>query len=224
MHPMPDLAFDPLSVLRRTVTEELASILTKYQHPVDALDRLPLRFRSDGKGGELATPLPMAMQLEAQLLADDLNQSPLPLSAEPSGGWLAMYLTSEWEEMVRQFQPAFSPLHCTVAPPPPFPARIDPVLWQLDALIGVTDPSIAARLDRGNPAFRLYLVHLQSPMTGINRILVNECALLYSAISSAVAEQIAQQMLVVADTYIASPAEGILVHNALDAGWRALEI
>ena len=221
---MPDSVLDPLNALRRAVTEELAAILVKYQRPVDAPDRLPLRFRSDGKGGELATPLPMAMQLDAQLLADDLNQSHLPLSAEPSGGWLAMYLTDEWEEMVRQFQPAFSPIHYTVAPPPPFPARIDPVLWRLNALVGITDPSIAARLDRGNPAFRVYLAGLRDCGEAANRFLVNECALLYSAISSADARQTALEMIAVADAYVALSAEGALVHRALHAGWRTLEI
>ncbi len=221
---MPDSASDPLSALRRSVTKELAAILTEYQRSPSILGRLPLRFRPDGKGGELATPLPMAVHLEAELLADALNQSNLPLFATPSDGWLAMNLTGKWEEDVRRFHPAFSALVCAVPSPPAFPARIDPLLWRLDVLSGIYDPSVAARQDRGNPAFRVYWVGTQHPCNGVSRRLVNECALLYAAISGTNAAQTARQMIALADAYLAAPAEGNLVQKALCAGWRALEI
>ncbi len=221
---MPDAPLDPLSALRRGITEALASILAEHQYPADSLRRLPLRFRPDGKGGELASPVPMALHLDAQLLADALNQSQLPIRVVPSGGWLAIHLTREWEETVRHFQPAVSSLDYNVPPPPAFSARIDPMLWRLDALIGITDPSIAARLDRGNPAFRAYWAGLQCPREGTSLRLINECALLYATISSADAPQTGQQMVALADAYLAAPAEGALVQRALQAGWHALEI
>ena len=111
-------------------------------------------------------------------------------------------------------------------PVPAFSARIDADLWRLDALAGRRDPFIAARLDRGNPAWRVRRgIELAGQNRGRNahdRRLVNEAALLYTLLAGDSAPKAAQQLIALADRYLTSPAEDALVRRALAAGWQAV--
>lgn len=220
----PEAVTDPLSGVRATIWDGLAEAVKALHASVEDVRRFPLRFRPDGKGGELATPLPLGLHLDAPALADALNALPLPGTAFPSGGWLALTLDARWDAAVRQFELDFPPLDCAVPPLPDFPSRIDAALWRLDALAGITDPLIAARFDRGNPAFRVRWTVDQPPTAGESRRLVNETALLYEQLAAGSAAAAAKQLVLLSDAYRAAPAEGILVHRALRSGLACLKI
>ncbi len=215
---------DPLAALREAVYAELERVVAALGGGAEGVRRFPLRFRPDGRGGELATPLPMGLRLDGQALADGLNAASLPVSAAPSGGWLAIAMTAEWDKLIRAYVPEKPALNSSVPPMPAFDACIDPQFWRLDALAGVCDPFVAARIDRGNPAFRVYWAQLQPPASGESRRLVNEVALLYACLAEGNGQRTAKQMVALADAYLAAPAEGTLVQRALKIGTAALEI
>ena len=224
MQSAPEAVTDPLSGVRAVVWARLEEAAKSLSAPSEGVRRFPLRFRPDGKGGELATPLPLGLHLDAQRLADALNALPLPCTAAPSGGWLALTLNDDWDEAVRCFDPTFPPLDAAVPPMPDFPARIDPALWRLSALAGITDPWVAARFDRGSPAFRVTWTAAQPPVEGNSRRLVNECALLYEQLANGDANAAAKQLIALTDACRAAPAEGALVRRALNAGLACLQI
>lgn len=214
---------DPLAALREAIYAELERVAAPLGG-AESVRRFPLRFRPDGRGGELATPLPMGLHLDAQALADGLNVASLPVSVAPSSGWLAITMTAEWDGLVRAYMPEETALNCSVPPMPAFDARIDPRFWRLDALAGVCDPFTAARIDRGNPAFRVHWARMQPPAGGESRRLVNEAALLYAYLAEEDGQSAAKQLIALTDAYLAAPAEGALVQRALKIGMAALEI
>lgn len=214
---------DPLAALREAIYAELERVAAPLGG-AESVRRFPLRFRPDGRGGELATPLPMGLHLDAQALADGLNAASLPVSAAPSSGWLAITMAAEWDEMVRTYMPEETALNCSAPPMPAFDARIDPRFWRLDALAGVCEPFVAARIDRGNPAFRVHWAQLQPPAGGEDRRVVNEAALLYAYLAEEDGQSAAKQLIALTDAYLAAPAEGALVQRALKIGTAALEI
>ena len=221
---VPEAVADPLSGVRGAAWAGLEEAAKSLSAPSEDVRRFPLRFRPDGKGGELATPLPLGLHLDARALADALNALPLPCTAAPSGGWLALTLNGDWDGAVRCFEPRFPLIDAAVPPVPDFPARIDPALWRLSALAGVTDPQVAARFDRGSPAFRVQWTAAQPPVKGNSRRLVNECALLYEQLAHGNASAAAKQLIALTDAYRAAPAEGALVQRALNAGLASLQI
>ena len=127
---------------------------------------------------------------------------------------------------MRHWAPPEGKLAAATPPVPAFSARIDADLWRLDALAERCDPFTAARLDRGNPAWRVRRgIELAGQNRGRNahdRRLVNEAALLYALLAGDSAPKAAQQLITLADRYLSSPAEDTLVHRALAAGWQAV--
>lgn len=179
------------------------------------------RFRPDGLGGVLATPFPKIAGLEAAALAEAVTGTPeLLASPRASGDWLAFDPSPQWLAQVRRAD--WDNLTFAPEPPPPipgFPARIDPLLWQLDFLMGITDPQIAARLDRGNPAWQLRrtLALAQSGRGGgrPDRELVCLAALLSQPQGDASA--IAGRAGALARSYLAHPGEDALTAQCLGA-------
>ncbi len=185
-----------------------------------------VRFRPDGKGGELAAPFPMTAHLDAGALAQAMSADAFFERAAPSGTWIALELGEEWRDAVRCWTAPEEKLTADTPPIPAFPAKIDAALWRLDALAGRCDPLTAARLDRGNPAWRVQrCTELAGQNRGRNapdRRLVNEAALLYALLTEDSAPKAAQQLITLADRYLASPAEDALVRRVLAAGWQAV--
>ena len=184
-----------------------------------------VRFRPDGKGGELATPFPMMAGVDAKVLADAAPAEPLFARVFPSGRWIALDLSEQWLEQVRRWTPPERVLTAAAPPMPDFPARIDPALWRLDALAGIADPLTAARLDRGNPAWLVKRCIARAEKYSADapdRRLVCESALLWAALDEADAGKIAAQLIALAARYHVAPAENALIRKALCAGWTAL--
>lgn len=188
-----------------------------------------IRFRPDGKGGELASPFPMTARLDPGALARAAGPSEWFEAVYPSGSWIALDLSDAWRELVRHSAPTPPPRNDPVLPPPPFPARIEPPLWRLDALAGITGPETAARLDRGNPAFRLRLA-LGRAKRGAggnrpDRLLVNEAALLTDLLERpGGARAPALQLLRLSEAYLARPGEDALVARTLLIASKSLGI
>ena len=180
------------------------------------------RFRPDGRGGVLATPFPQIAGLEPGALAGAFPAR-LALLAPPypSGDWLAFDPSGDWLDLVRRADwtgPVFAP---APAPPPipGFPARIDPLLWRLDALMGVTDPLVAARLDRGNPGWWILRAREQAKAgRGGNR--PDRETLCHAALLSHLWEDapaLFRQAGALARRYLACPGEDRLTARCLDA-------
>lgn len=210
---------------------QAATLLTQAAHALGSSASCSLqtvRFRPDGKGGELAAPFPMIAGLDAQALAGAIPADPLFACAAPSGRWIALEVSEQWLEQVRRWTPPERTLTAAVPPVPDFPARILPALWRLDALAGITGPLIAARLDRGNPAWRvrrsLLLTGQDRAGSVPDRRLCNEAALLWALLEQNDAKKLTVQLIALADRYLAAPGEDTLVHRALRAGWTALNL
>ena len=216
---------DPLTAARL----KAATLLTEVARSLGSSAVCPVRsvrFRPDGKGGELAAPFPMTAHLDAGALAQAVSADAFFERAAPSGAWIALELSEEWRDAVRHWAPPEGKLAAATPPVPAFSARIDADLWWLDALAERCDPFTAARLDRGNPAWRVRRgIELAGQNRGRNahdRRLVNEAALLYALLAGDSAPKAAQQLIALADRYLSSPAEDALVHRALAAGWQTV--
>lgn len=178
------------------------------------------RFRPDGRGGVLATPFPQIAGVEPAALAGAFPAR-LTFLTPPraSGDWLAFDPSGDWLELVRRADWA-GPIPASPSPPiPGFPARIDPLLWRLDALMGITDPLVAARLDRGNPGWRIFRVR-ELARTGRGKgrpdwELVCHAALLSHLWADAPA--LLRQADALAQRYLACPGEDRLTARCLDA-------
>ena len=184
-----------------------------------------VRFRPDGKGGELAAPFPMMVGVDASALAETAPVEPLFTRIFPSGQWIALDLSEQWREQVRRWTPPVRTLTAVTPPMPEFPARIDPTHWRLDALAGITDPLTAARLDRGNPAWLVKRCIARAEKYSADapdRRLVCESALLWAALEEGNTKKTAAQLIALAARYHVAPSEDALVHKALCAGWSAL--
>ncbi len=177
-----------------------------------------IRFRADGKGGELASPFPMVAGLDSAALAQGVVLTDLLEAVYPSGGWIAFNLSEDWRALVRSWQPDWTPPALCPPPQADFPARIDAASWRFCALLGRAEPALAARLDLGNPYRRLLraegLARAGQGENGAERHLVNCAAACRNAAS----------LLALADAYLARPAEDALVAKALAYGRKTLGI
>lgn len=179
------------------------------------------RFRPDGLGGVLATPFPNIAGLDSAALAGAVPAgSALLAPPYASGDWLAFDPSPQWSAQVRRADWENLTLSPEPAPPIPcFPARIDPLLWRLDTLMGITDPMIAARLDRGNPAWQVLRARAlaRSDQGGCrpDRELVCLAALLSQ--SQGDASALAVQAGALTRRYLSQPGEDALVAQCLGA-------
>lgn len=177
------------------------------------------RFRPDGLGGVLATPFPNIAGLDPAALAGavpaelDLLAPPYAsgnwLAFDPSPQWLAQVRRADWENLTLSPEPA--PLI------PGFPARIDPLLWRLDTLMGITDPMIAARLDRGNPAWLVLRARSLAQSGPGNHRPDRELVCLAALLSQSQGDvsALAVQAGALARRYLARPGEDPLVAQCL---------
>ena len=187
-----------------------------------------IRFRPDGKGGELASPFPMTAKLSPEALAAASEPGQWFEAVRPSGDWIALELSEEWRALVRQTVPRPVKRRTVIPPIPAFPARIAPKLWHLDALAGITAPETAARLDRGNPAFQAYRA-LESARRGKgknrpDRLLLNEAAQLAGLVESEETCALARQLIRLSQTYLLHPGEDALVAALLSIAAESLGI
>lgn len=184
-----------------------------------------LRFRPDGKGGELASPFPMAAGLESAALAAATPPAQWIGGCRPSQGWIALELSEDWRTLVRDFVPEPLILTFEVPPVPGFPARIDGASWRFCALLGETEPLVCARRDRGNPAVRLSLAQTRAGQNrGQNRpdrYLVNLCA---AALDCAAPVPLARRLLELSEGYLKAPGEDALAEKTLRWGAKCLGI
>lgn len=179
-----------------------------------------IRFRADGKGGELASPFPMAAGLDPKTVADACGKGNWFEAIRPSGGWIAFDLSDDWRDYVRAWEGKLT-LSTLAAPPiPDFPARIHPKSWLFSVLLGQCDPMSAARLDLGNPWQRMDRARrLASQRQGNNRPdrkLVNLAALCCGGDAAA--------LLKLADAYLSHPGEDRMVLKYLTLGGEILGI
>lgn len=184
-----------------------------------------LRFRPDGRGGELASPFPMAAGLDSAALAAAAPPAQWIEYIYPSEGWIALDLSEPWRQLVREFDPEPLALSFETPPIPDFPARIDKNNWRLCALLGRTEPLVCARRDRGNPAVRLALAQARAGQNrGRNRsdrCLVNLCA---AALDCTAPAPLARRLLELAEGYLRAPGEDPLVEKTLRWGAGCLGI
>lgn len=177
-----------------------------------------IRFRPDGKGGELASPFPMAAGLDAEAVAEQCLSPGWFERIYPSGGWIAFDLSDQWRDYVRAWRPDWSPLELTVPPVPAFPGRIDPAAWRFCALVGQGDPAVAARLDLGSPYRRLERAErLAGQSAGgqrQDRLLLNLCAQCTGP----------EQLYALVQAYLAHPGEDDTVARLLRQGRKLLSI
>lgn len=187
-----------------------------------------IRFRPDGKGGELASPFPLAAGLDSAALAAAIPASGQLRKAYPSGGWIAFDLSEYWQDQVRLWTCGGAPIPIQTPPVPDFPARITHACWRLDALAGFTDPRIAARLDRGNPAVQVFRAQtLACRGRGgdrRDRRLVNESALLFHHLACWDAQAAARQLVCLAQRYLVRPGEDALTARAIQIAAKSLGI
>ncbi len=177
-----------------------------------------IRFRPDGKGGELASPFPMAAGLDAAAVAAKCLNAGWFEGIYPSGGWIAFDLSEQWRSYVRTWRPDWAPLELTVPDLPQFPAYIDPAAWRFCALAGQPDPVLAARLDLGNP-YRQVEQAIKLALEGVghqrqDRHLINLCAQCTDA----------KALLTLARAYLAHPGEDDTVVKLLRQGRKLLSI
>ena len=184
-----------------------------------------LRFRPDGKGGELASPFPMAAGLDSAALAAAVPPAQWIEGCHPSQGWIALELSEDWRTLVRNFVPEPLILTFQTPPIPDFPARIDEKSWRFCALLDQTAPLVCARRDRSNPAVRLALAQARAGQNrGQNRpdrYLVNLCA---AALDCAAPAPLARRLLELAEGYLKTPGEDALVNKTLCWGAQCLGI
>lgn len=170
-----------------------------------------IRFREDGKGGEIASPFPMAAGLDSKTVADACPAGGWFEAIYPSGGWVAFDLSDDWRDYVRAWDAFWAPTDLEFPPIPAFPARIHPESWRFSALLGQCDPMTAARLDLGNPWQRLCrAMKLAGQRRGQgrpDRQLVNLAALCHGGEG--------QTLLALTDAYLAHPGEDALVERIL---------
>lgn len=184
-----------------------------------------ISFSRDGTGGDLASPYPKMVGLDPALLAQRVAPHPFFARCYASGDWIAFDLSEEWWQQARTWPPDLTPLPLPPLPPvPDFPARITPEAWQLNGLLGVPSPEVAARLDRGNPAVLLQLVLRrcgQSPEGRRDRTLAG---LALTALETREAKQLAAALLELSRRYLRTPGEEALVAKALEWGLTVLGI
>ena len=177
-----------------------------------------IRFRADGKGGELASPFPMAAGLDPQAVADTCLDMGWFESIRPSGGWIAFDLSEQWRNYVRAWQPKSVPLELTAPPIPDYPARIDGASWRFCALLGQPEAELAARLDLGNPYRQVLRAEkLSGQCAGKergDRYLINLCAQCEDA----------KSLLLLAQAYLSHPGEDDTVKKMLGHGRKILGI
>ena len=78
-----------------------ATLLTEAARSLGSSAVCPVRsvrFRPDGKGGELAAPFPMTAHLDAGALAQAVSADAFFERAAPSGAWIALELSEEWRD------------------------------------------------------------------------------------------------------------------------------
>lgn len=177
-----------------------------------------IRFRPDGKGGELASPFPMAAGLDAAAVVEECLNAGWFERIYPSGGWIAFDLSEQWRNYVRAWRPDWAPLELTVPDIPHFPAHIDASSWRFCALVGQADPALAARLDLGNP-YRQVVRAAKLASEGVgrqrqDRHLINLCAQCTDA----------KTLLTLARAYLAHPGEDDTVAKLLRLGRKLLSI
>ena len=93
---------DPLTAARL----KAAALLTEAARSLGSSAVCPVRsvrFRPDGKGGELAAPFPMTAHLDAGALAQAMSADDFFECAAPSGAWIALELSEEWRDAVRRW-------------------------------------------------------------------------------------------------------------------------
>ncbi|MBR1781780.1 MAG: hypothetical protein IJ751_10315 [Oscillospiraceae bacterium] len=206
---------DPLSQVRRAAANALTQAARGTGREV-IVPPEQLRLRPDGKGGELASPLPQQLGLESGALIAHLPPHPLWEAAFPSGGWIGFTLSSQWQALVRAYAPPAAPLALCPPPMPAFPSRILPAHWAYCALLGMAQPQTAARLDRGNPAVLLEQARrLAQRNRGENRpdrVLLCQCALVQSPLSP---EALAREADRLARSYLTKPGEDALTAETL---------
>lgn len=177
-----------------------------------------IRFRPDGKGGEVASPFPMAAGLESQAVAEQCLDPGWFESIRPSGGWIAFDLSEQWRDYIRLWRPQSIPQDLCVPDRPDFPAHINAASWRFCALLGQARPQLAARLDLSNPYRRvaraLKLAGQGAGNRRRDRYLINLCAQVDSA----------KTLLTLADAYLAHPGEDDTVQKMLRHGKNILGI
>jgi hypothetical protein len=187
-----------------------------------------IRFRPDGKGGELASPYPRICGLTSAALAHQLTCDSWWAHVYPSGDWIGFDLSPRWDALVRGWSESTPALSYAIPPLPAFPAKIRREDWALCALLGKADPCIAARLDRGNPAQNIRRAQLLAGQNrggnAPDRALVNQAALVYQALYSGNPGNVARAMLALAQRYLAQSGEDALVGRSLAAGAGALQL
>ena len=99
-----------------------ATLLTEAARSLGSSAVCPVRsvrFRPDGKGGELAAPFPMTAHLDAGALAQAVSADAFFERTAPSEAWIALELSEEWRDAVRHWAPPEGKL---AAATPPVPA------------------------------------------------------------------------------------------------------
>lgn len=209
---------NPLDLARAEVVRTVSDAGERL-HCLRSPDPNSFRFRSDGKGGEWATPYPLIVRVEPLRLAAACAPNPYLEQVQASGGWLAVSLSKAWRDMVRSYAPTVMPADFSVPPIPDFPARILPEAWRFQALLSHPQAALAARLDGGNPWVKL--LHAQrmaacSSHSEPSRLLINECALLFQQLDlGSDAEKTARQALHLAELFLAAPCEAPTISNVL---------
>ena len=210
---------DPITAACQAAFDSLCHAAQTLNCPTSPVLKA-IRFRPDGKGGEIASPFPMAAGLDPRTVADVCGKGSWFEAVYPSGGWIAFDLSDDWRDYVRAWEGKLTVSNFDAPPIPDFPAHIEGKSWRFSALLGQCDPMTAARLDLGNPWQRLRrAIQLSSQRRGQNRPdrqLVNLAALCCDGDAAALLE--------LADVYLSRPGEDTAVGNYLVRGAEILRI
>ena len=140
-------------------------------------------------------------------------------------GWIAFDLSEAWWRQARAWQPDKSLLPLPPLPPiPDFPARITPDAWRINALLGRPTPSVAARLDRGNPAELIFLARQRCRRSSAERPDRTLAGLALLALEAQGAKKLVLTLSELSRLYLRTPGETALVAKALDRGLAVLGI
>lgn len=173
--------------------------------------------------GALTSPYPKVLGVPPSRLAQLIPSHPDLLRCYASGQWLCFDLSADWWRRARTQRADGTPLPLPPLPRiPDFPARISPLSWTLNALLGSPRPETAARLDRGNPAVLIQLAQQRAGLDGAEQENRPLAALALLALEETQPRALTWGMLRLARSYLRAPGEGGLVSRSLARGLSAL--
>lgn len=206
---------------RALLTQALGNLAPEGGLP--APDRI--NFSKNGVGGDLSSPYPQIAKLDPARLAGQVQPHRYFTRCYAHRGWIAFDLSEAWWREARAWQPDKSLLPLPPLPPiPDFPARITLDSWRINALLGRPTPSVAARLDRGNPAKLIFLARQRCRRFGVERPDRTLAGLALLALEAQGPKKLALTLSELSRLYLRTPGETALVAKALDRGLTVLGI